>query len=43
MDPIRPKFTQNVPNSSPIYYMIFIYYIIALKAHKKAVTGAQFA
>jgi hypothetical protein len=38
MDLISPKFTLNVPKSSPIYY-----YIIALEAHWKVVTGAGFA
>jgi len=33
MDPIRPKVTQNVPNSFPIDYVLLKYYIIALEAH----------
>ena len=43
MDPIRPKITQNVPNSFPIYYLLLIYYIIALEAYWKAVVGAGIA
>jgi hypothetical protein len=39
MDPIHPKFTQNVPNSIPI----LINYITALEAHRKAVDGTEIA
>jgi len=41
MDPIRPKITQNVLNSFPIYVMLLLHYIIALKAHWKAVAGRK--
>ena len=43
MDPIRPKTTQNVPISFPIYYVLLICYIIALEADLKAVDGAEIA
>jgi hypothetical protein len=43
LDPIRPKITQNVSNSFPTYYKLFIYYIIALEAHWKIVVGAEIA
>jgi len=41
MDPIRPKITQNVPNSFPIYYFSLLYFIKALEAHWKAVVGTE--
>jgi len=43
MDPISPKITQNVSNYFPIYYMILVYYIVALEARWKAVFGAEIA
>jgi hypothetical protein len=43
MDPIRPKITRNVPNSFPVFYLLLMYYRIALKAHRKVVVGAEIA
>jgi hypothetical protein len=43
MDPIRPKTTQSISNSFPIYYVLLIFYVITVEAHRKAVVGAETA
>ena len=40
MDPIRPKFTQNVPDTFPIY-LLSIYYIITLKLTERRLLGRK--
>jgi len=41
IDPIRPN--QNVPNYFPMYYVLFINYLIANSGSWKVVIGAEIA